>query len=49
MKIPKWMLWKILYYKLEIPVKESPLLKEILPDHRSVFTKPEGSLSSQNE
>ena len=24
-------------------------LKETLPDHRSVFTKPEGSLSSQNE
>ena len=24
-------------------------LKETLPDHRSVFIKPEGSLSSQNE
>ena len=25
MKIPKWILWKIHYYKLEIPVKESLL------------------------
>ena len=37
------------YYKLEIPVKKNLPYKEILSDHRSVFIKPEGSLSSQNE
>ena len=47
--IPKWILWKNYYYKLEIPVKKNLPYKEILSDHRSVFIKPEGSLSSQNE
>ena len=37
------------YYKLEIPVKKNLPYKEILSDHRSVFIKPEGSPSSQNE
>ena len=40
---------KSYYNKLEIPVKKNLPYKEILSDHRSVFIKPEGSLSSQNE